>query len=64
MAYTYNNSKNKTYFLHARETTLRNGKQQPIYFFARELQAGVLNEVPAGYLVVETRTGLPVLKKK
>ncbi len=64
MAYAYNNSKNKTYFLHSRDTTLRNGKQQTIYFFALKLQDGALNEVPAGYLVAETRTGLPVLKKK
>jgi hypothetical protein len=37
---------------------------QQIYFFARDVRAEALNEVPAGYTVMETkRTGMPVLKK-
>jgi len=44
--------------------TLRGGKQQRIYFFARDVRAGSLDAVPAGYEVMETkRTGMPVLKK-
>lgn len=64
MAFAYNNSKNKTYFLHSRNTTLRNGQQQTIYYFAKEVKSGALDAVPAGYVVAETKTGLPVLKKK
>lgn len=59
MAFSYTNSKDRTYYLHSRETS--NG--QTLYFFAKEVKDGSLNEVPAGYHVAETKTGLPVLKK-
>lgn len=63
-AYSYVNGKGQTYYLHTREVTLKNGRVQRIYFFAREVRAGSLSAVPAGYKVVETkRTGMPVLKK-
>lgn len=63
-AYSYTNSKGQTYYLHTREVTLKNGRKQRIYFFARDIREGALEEVPAGYQVVETkRTGMPVLKK-
>jgi len=63
-AYSYTNSKGQTYYLHTREVTLKNGRKQRIYFFARDIRDGALEEVPAGYQVVETkRTGMPVLKK-
>lgn len=64
MAYSYTNSKGQTYFLHTRDVVLKNGRKQTIYFFARDQRAGVMDAVPAGYQVVETkRTGMPVLKK-
>jgi len=64
MAYAYTNSKGQEYFLHKKDVTLKNGRQQTIYFFARDVREGSLDEVPAGYQVVETqRTGMPVLKK-
>lgn len=65
MAYQHINSKGQTYYLHSREVTLRgSGKTQRIFFFARTEKDGSLNELPAGYKVVEnTRTGLPILKK-
>lgn len=47
-----------------RDVTLKNGRQQRIYFFAPTEQAGVLDAVPAGYEVDENpRTGLPFLRK-
>jgi hypothetical protein len=64
MAYTYTNSKGKTYVLHSRTTELKNGKEQTIYFFAKEEKDGSLDAVPAGYMVAETKNGLPVLKKE
>jgi hypothetical protein len=64
MAYTYTNSKGKTYVLHSRTTELKNGKEQTIYFFAKEEKDGSLDAVPAGYMVAETKNGLPVLKKQ
>lgn len=64
MAYSFTNSKGVTYYLHYRDVTLRGGRQQRIYFFARDVRENSLDEVPAGYEVVETeRTGMPVLKK-
>lgn len=64
MAYSYTNSKGVAYYLHYKDVTLRGGRNQRIYFFAREVRDGALDEVPAGYKVVETqRTGMPVLKK-
>lgn len=64
MAYSYTNSKGQTYYLHSKNVTLKNGRTQTIYYFARDVRAGSMDAVPAGYTVVETqRTGMPVLKK-
>lgn len=64
MAFSYTNKKGQTYYLHSRLVTLKNGRQQTIYFFARDERPGSMDAVPAGYQVIETkRTGMPVLKK-
>lgn len=64
MAYSYTNKKGVKYYLHMKDVTLRGGRKQRIYFFARDVRAGAVDSVPAGYKVVETeRTGMPVLKK-
>jgi hypothetical protein len=64
MAFSYMNAKNVTYYLHGKKVTLKNGRAQQIYYFARDVRPEALNAVPAGYTVVETkRTGMPVLKK-
>lgn len=63
MAFSHTNSQGKTYFLHARETILKSGSTQTIYFFAGEQKEGALDSVPAGYVVSETKNGLPVLKR-
>lgn len=64
-AYSYVNKKGQTYYLHTKSVTLKNGRKQTIFFFAREVKPeGSLDAVPAGYKVIETsRTGMPVLKK-
>jgi hypothetical protein len=64
MAFQYKNAKGNTYFLHSRTTQLRNGKEQRIFFFAKEVKDGAIDSVPEGYVVSETQNGLPVLKKK
>ena len=64
MAFTYTNSKDRTYILHSRETVLKNGNTQRIYFFAKEEKEGALDRVPDGYEVAESKNGLPVLKRK
>lgn len=63
MAFSYKNSRGNVYYLHSRETTLKNGRTSTIYFFAKEAKEGQLDAVPSGYQVAETANGLPVLKK-
>lgn len=65
MAYSVKSKKTgEEYYLHSREVTLRGGRKQTIYFFAREVKAGAMDDLPAGYVVMEnSRTGLPMLKK-
>jgi hypothetical protein len=63
-AFSYTNAKGQVYYLHTREVTLKNGRKQRIYFFAKDQRDGHLEAVPEGYEVMETqRTGMPVLKK-
>jgi hypothetical protein len=63
MPYKYKNSKGNEYILHARTTKLRNGKEQTLYYFAKEQKDGALESIPNGYRVTETATGLPVLQR-
>ncbi len=63
MAYRHTNSKGNTYILHGRNRVSKTGKTSTLYFFAKEEKEGALDAVPAGYMVSETKTGLPVLKK-
>lgn len=63
-AFSYTNSKGQTYYLHGKDVTLKNGRVQRIYFFAKDIREGALEAVPEGMEVTETqRTGMPVLKK-
>lgn len=66
MAYSHKNSKGQTYFLHHKNVTLRGGRKQTIYYFARKVKdEGALDAVPEGLKVIENkRTGLPMLKKE
>ena len=64
MAYSFTNSKGKTYFLHKKVVVSKSGKSRDLYFFAGELRPELaVNNVPAGKQVVEMKSGLPVLKK-
>lgn len=64
MAYEFTNRKGVKYYLHSRSVTLKGGRNQVIYYFARDIRPGALDSVPAGYTVVETaKTGMPILKK-
>lgn len=63
MAYAHTNAKGVTYYLHSKTTELKNGRQQTIYYFAREPRDNALDAVPSGYQVGETKNGLPVLKR-
>jgi hypothetical protein len=62
--FAHTSSRGQTFFLHQRDATLRGGRAQRIYFFAREEKEGVQDSMPDGHVVVENpRTGLPILKK-
>lgn len=63
-AFSYTNAKGQVYYLHTKDVTLKNGRVQTIYFFARDIREGSLEAVPKGYEVMETkRTNMPVLKR-
>jgi hypothetical protein len=64
MAYAFTNSKGVKYYLHSKKVNLKGGREQTIFFFARDVRPGALEAVPAGYQVIETtKTGMPILKK-
>jgi hypothetical protein len=64
MAYEFTNKKGVKYFLHSKNVTLKGGRKQVIYFFARDIRPGAMDAVPVGYKVIETaKTGMPILKK-
>ena len=63
MAFSHENSKGQTYYLHSKDVTLRGGRLQTIYYFAREVKPGAIDALPEGKEIVENkRTGLPLLK--
>jgi hypothetical protein len=65
MAYEFTNSKGTKYYLHFKDVNLKGGRQQRIYFFAKDIRDGSLDAVPDAYEVMETqRTGMPILRKK
>jgi len=63
MAFKYTNSKGKAYYLHANVRKLASGKEQRLYFFSQTIKEGALDAVPAGFQVVESPNGLPLLKR-
>lgn len=63
MPFTYTNTQGQTYYLHGTTVTILNGRQQQLYYFVPEPEAGVLEALPEGYRIEEHRqTGLPFLK--
>ena len=64
-AFSYTNSKGVTYYLHTKQVTLRGGRIQPIFYFAKqEREADAVEKLPDGYMVVENpRNGFLTLKK-
>lgn len=64
-AYSHTNSKGVTYYLHTKEVTLRGGKAQRIFYFAKDERPEAIEELPEGYMVVENpRNGFLTLKRK
>ena len=63
-AFSYTNAKGQVYYLHTKDVTLKNGRVQTIYYFARDIRPEALDAVPEGFEVMETkRTNMPVLKR-
>jgi len=64
MAYQFTNSRGVTYFLHSKDVTLKGGRIQKIFYFAKVAGPNAIDAVPAGYIAEETKkTGMPILKK-
>ena len=53
MGYTHTNSKGKTYHLHSKDVTLKGGRNQTIYYFAKDARSNAC-DLPAGKQVVES----------
>lgn len=66
MAYNVKSKKSgKTYYLHTKEVKLKGNRKQRIYYFAGEEGKNAIDQLPAGFEVMENkRTGLPMLRKK
>ncbi len=64
MAFSHTNSKGVSYYLHAKKVTLRGGKEQTIYYFAKDVRPEAIDALPDGYTVVENpRNGFLTLKR-
>jgi hypothetical protein len=66
MPYAYRTASGRTYFLHGKPVTLRNGRRHIVYYFAAVPKPGqTLDAAPPGYRVQESpRTGVPYLRKQ
>lgn len=66
MAYSHTNSKGVTYYLHSKTVTLRGGKQQTIYYFAKDVRPDdAVDALPEDRQVKENpRNGFLTLSKK
>ncbi len=47
MAYSFENSKGKTYYLHTKDVTLKGGRNQTIYYFVKDQRPNAC-DLPAG----------------
>jgi hypothetical protein len=65
MSYTAVNSRGATYFLHAKNVILTNGREQTLFYFAPSERRGEsINHFPAGHVVREDpRNGRLTVKR-
>ena len=60
----FTNSKGIQWFLHKRDTIIGRNKIKTVtYFFRKEKKEDYCPELPVGWTVKETHSGLPVVKK-
>ena len=64
-AFSYRSSKGVLYYLHSKKVVLRGGKEQVIYYFAKDMRpADAVSRIPAGYEIQENdRNGFLTLKR-
>ena len=63
MPVQYTNRKGDRYTLHRTVAHLKSGQSRTLHFFSRDVRDGALDEIPAGYVISEAPSGMPVLKK-
>ncbi|MDR0955861.1 MAG: hypothetical protein LBM73_01895 [Candidatus Nomurabacteria bacterium] len=66
-AYSHTNAKGVKYYLFYKDVTLRGGREQRIYFFAKTEThpSGTATDLPDGYEVTENpRNGFLTIRKK
>ena len=63
MAFTFTNRAGTTFTLHRSEVAMKNGQRRVFHYFAREAKPNAIEAIPAGYVVTEAPSGMPVLKK-
>ena len=64
MAFWYRNSHGHIYYLNSKVVKLKNGHEQQIYYFSRDLRSTAVDNLPLDRDIVESsQTGLPVLKR-
>ena len=63
MGYTHTNSKGKTYHLHSKDVTLKGGRNQTIYYFAKDARSNAC-DLPAGKQVVESPKNWSSIRKR
>lgn len=60
----FTNSKGNKYYLHKRNTIIGRNKISTVtYFFRKEKKEDYCPELPFGWTVMETKSGLPIVKK-
>lgn len=67
MPYSHKNSQGVMYYLHKMDVTLRGGKEQTIYFFAKDAKndKGTPCDLPEGRVVKENpRNGFLTVSRK
>ena len=64
MGYSHKNSRGNTYYLHSKDVQLKGGRNQTIYYFAKDSRPNAC-DLPSNKTVVESpKTGLPFCKGK
>ena len=62
MGCSFKNSKGKTYYLHTKDVVLKGGRNQTIYYFAKDARSNSCDRAAGKKMVAKEKTGLPVVK--